>query len=188
MSAAPTTKFSKLRPANALKTLSRLWPAAVLIPFRALTKGRCALYFCHPLATVLGETRVGRFAEIGAHVYINAGQDGVDIGAYTQINALTALVGNVCIGDRVMIAPGCSIVAGSHRFGKGVQPRFAGGGGEKRIVVEDDVWIGAGVTVVGQVTIGQGSIISAGATVDQDVPAETLVRRGPCTLVFEPLR
>lgn len=150
--------------------------------------GRRALYFCHPFATVSGETRVGRFAEIGAHVYINAGQDGVDIGAYTQINALTAVVGNVRIGDRVLIAPGCSIVAGGHRFGKGVQPRFAGGGGEKRIVVEDDVWIGAGVTIVGQVTIGHGSVIAAGVTVDQDVPAETLVRRGPSTPVFEPLR
>jgi acetyltransferase-like isoleucine patch superfamily enzyme len=188
MSATQKMELSKPRPANALKTLSRLWPAAILIAFRVLTHGRRALYFRHPLATISGEMRVGRFAEIGAHVYINAGQDGVDIGAYTQINALTTVVGNVRIGDRVLIAPGCSIVAGGHRFGKGVQPRFAGGGGEKRIVVEDDVWIGAGVTVVGQVTIGHGSVIAAGVTVDQDVPAETLVRRGPCTLVFEPLR
>lgn len=188
MSAAPATEAAKPRPASALKTLARLWPAAVLIPFRALSKGRRALYFRHPLATLSGKTRVGRFAEIGAHVYINAGQDGVDIGAYSQVNALTAVVGNVRIGDRVLIAPGCSIVAGGHRFGKGVQPRFAGGGGEKRIVVEDDVWIGAGVTVVGQVTIGRGSVIAAGVTVDRDVPPETLVRRGASTLVFEPLR
>jgi acetyltransferase-like isoleucine patch superfamily enzyme len=188
MSTAPTAETPIPRPANVLKTLSRLWPAAILIPFRALSKGRSALYFRHPLAAVSGKTRIGRFAEIGAHVYINAGQDGVDIGVYTQINALTAVVGNVRIGDRVLIAPGCSIVAGGHRFGKGVQPRFAGGGGDKCIVVEDDVWIGAGVTVVGQVTIGKGSVIAAGITVDQDVPAETLVRRGSSTLLFEPLR
>jgi acetyltransferase-like isoleucine patch superfamily enzyme len=188
MSSAAAAKLVKPRPANALKTLFRLWPAALLIPFRMLSKGRCALYFRHPLATVSGVMRVGRFAEIGAHVYINAGQNGVDIGAYTQINALTAVVGNVRIGDRVLIAPGCSIVAGGHRFGKGVQPRFAGGGGDKCIVVEDDAWIGAGVTVVGQVTIGKGSVIAAGVTVDQDVPAETLVRRGPSSLVYEPLR
>jgi len=188
MTAARTTESAKLRPTNAFKTLARLWPAAVLIPFRALCNGRKALYFRHPLATLSGDTRIGRFAEIGAYVYINAGQDGVEIGAYSQINALTAIVGNVYIGDRVLIAPGCSIAAGGHRFGKGVQPRFAGGGGEKRIVIEDDVWIGAGVTVVGQVTIGRGSVISAGVTLDRAVPPETLVRRGSSTLVFEPMR
>ena len=188
MSADHFISHAKPKPASVLKTLARLWPAAVFIPFRALTEGRRALYFRHPFATLSGKTRVGRFAEIGAHVYINAGQDGVDIGCYSQINALTAIVGNVQIGDRVLIAPGCSIVAGGHRFGKGVQPRFSGVGGERRIVVEDDVWIGSGVTVVGQVTIGRGSVIAAGVTVDRDVPPETLVRRGATPVVFEPLR
>lgn len=188
MSAAPAGEVPKPRPANVLKTLARLWPAAVLIPFRALIKGRRALYFRHPLATLSGETHVGRYAEIGAHVYINAGQEGVEIGPYSQINALTAIVGNVRIGDRVLIAPGCTIVAGGHRFGKGVQPRFSGGGNEKCIVIEDDVWIGAGATVVGNVVIGHGSVISAGITIDDDVPPETLARRGVSSVVFEPLR
>jgi acetyltransferase-like isoleucine patch superfamily enzyme len=188
MSAASASDAAKPRPANAFKTLARLWPAAALIPLRALIKGKRALYFRHPLATISGATRIGRFAEIGAHAYINAGPDGVEIGSYSQINALTAIVGHVRIGDRVLIAPGCSIVAGGHRFGKGVQPRFSGGGGEKRIVIEDDVWIGSGVTIVGQVTIGRGTVVAAGVTVDCDVPPETLVRRGTSTLVFEPMR
>lgn len=188
MSEISNTDTNKLQPTNAFKTFIRLWPAALLVPFRFIRMGRRALYFCHPLATILGEIRVGRFAEIGAHVYINAGQSGIDVGTYSQINALTAIVGNVQIGDRVLIAPGCSIAAGGHRFGKGVQPRFSGGGGDKRIVIEDDVWIGAGVTVVGQVTIGRGSVLAAGVTVDRDVPTETLVRRGASALVFESLR
>lgn len=188
MNAAPASGLRKPRPANPFRTLARLWPAAVLIPFRALAKGQRALYFRHPLATIDGEVRVGRFAEIGAHVYINAGLAGVDIGSYSQINALTAIVGDVRIGDRVLIAPGCSIVAGGHHFGKGVQPRFSRGGAARRIVIEDDVWIAAGVSIIGQVTIGRGSVVAAGVTVDRDVPAETLVRRGTSTLVFEPLR
>lgn len=176
------------RPANAFKTLARIWPAALLIPFRALIKGRHALYFRHPLATFSGSTHIGKFAEIGAHVYINAGPEGVDIGSYSQINALTSIVGNVRIGDRVLIAPGCSLVAGGHRFGRGVQPRFSGGGREKQIRIEDDVWIGASVTVVGHLTIGRGSVIAAGVTIDRDVPPETLVRRSFSSVVFEPLR
>jgi acetyltransferase-like isoleucine patch superfamily enzyme len=37
-------------------------------------------------------------------------------------------------------------------------------------VIEDDVWLGAGVTVVDGVTIGKGSIIGAGAVVTSDIP------------------
>lgn len=175
------------RPANILKTLARLWPAAMLIPFRMLWQGKNSLYFRHPLATTSGEIRVGRFTEIGAHAYINAGPNGVKIGSYSQINALTAIVGNVSIGDRVLIAPGCTIVAGGHRFGKNIQPRFSGSSVEKSIFVGDDVWIGAGVNIVGSVNIGNGSVIAAGVAIDRDVPPGTLVRRGSFSAVFEPI-
>jgi acetyltransferase-like isoleucine patch superfamily enzyme len=180
--------LAKLRPTNIFKTLTRLWPATMLIPFRALIKGSKAIYFRHPFATLSGEIRVGCYAEIGAHVYINAGQDGVDIGAYSQINPLTSIVGNVRLGNRVLIAPGCSIAAGGHQFGKGMQPRFSGGSKPEYIVIEDDVWIGAGTTIVGSVTIGRGSVIAAGITVDRNIPAETLVRRGTSNFVSESLR
>jgi hypothetical protein len=43
MSAASASDAAKPRPANAFKTLARLWPAAVLIPLRALIKGKRAL-------------------------------------------------------------------------------------------------------------------------------------------------
>ena len=188
MSAATAMHPQNPRPANAFKTLARIWPAALLIPIRFLIKGRQAFYFRHPLATLSGATRIGKFAEIGAHVYINAGPKGVDIGNYSQINSLTSIVGNIHIGDRVLIAPGCSLAAGGHRFGRGVQPRFSGGGDEKQIRIEDDVWIGAGVTVVGHLKIGRGSVIAAGVTIDRDVPPETLVRRSSSSFAFEPLR
>ncbi|MEL6782547.1 MAG: acyltransferase, partial [Pseudomonadota bacterium] len=40
---------------------------------------------------------------------------------------------------------------------------------------EDDVWIGAGVTIQDGVTIGKGSIIGGGATVREDVPPNTVL-------------
>lgn len=177
----------KHRPRSFFKTLVRLWPAALLIPTRFILCGRRALYFRHPLATIHGTTSIGRWAEIGAHVFINADNHGVKIGSFSQINALTSIVGNVVIGERVLIAPGCSIVAGGHNFGRGVQPRFSGGD-SKSIHIENDVWIGAGVTIVGQVTIGHGSVVAAGVTIDRDVPPEVLVRRGVFSCLIEPLR
>jgi acetyltransferase-like isoleucine patch superfamily enzyme len=41
-------------------------------------------------------------------------------------------------------------------------------------VIEDDVWIGANVTVVDGVTIGRGSIIGAGAVVTTNIPAYSI--------------
>jgi acetyltransferase-like isoleucine patch superfamily enzyme len=43
------------------------------------------------------------------------------------------------------------------------------------IVTEDDVWIGAAVTVTPGVTIGRGSVVGAGAGVTHDVPATRVV-------------
>ena len=46
----------------------------------------------------------------------------------------------------------------------------------EKIVIGDDVWIGAGAIVLPGVTIGEGAIIGAGAVVTKDVPAgETYV-------------
>jgi hypothetical protein len=43
------------------------------------------------------------------------------------------------------------------------------------IVIEDDVWIGAAVTVTPGVTIGRGSVVGAGAVVAKDVPPLSVV-------------
>ena len=46
------------------------------------------------------------------------------------------------------------------------------------IVVEEDVWIGANVTVAPGVTIGRGSVIGAGAVIAKDVAANSVVTSG----------
>lgn len=52
-----------------------------------------------------------------------------------------------------------------------------------RIVVEDDVWIGYGVTVLSGVKIGQGAVIATGAVVTKDVPAYTIVGGIPARII-----
>ncbi|WP_408636200.1 DapH/DapD/GlmU-related protein [Nocardioides mangrovicus] len=50
---------------------------------------------------------------------------------------------------------------------------------DRRIVVEDDVWIGAGVTIVAGRRIGTGSIVAAGSVVTRDVAPWTVVGGNP---------
>jgi acyl-CoA synthetase (AMP-forming)/AMP-acid ligase II/acetyltransferase-like isoleucine patch superfamily enzyme/acyl carrier protein len=51
------------------------------------------------------------------------------------------------------------------------------------VSIEDDVYIGPGVIVLPNVTIGRGAVVSAGSVVSRSVPAHTLVRGNPATAV-----
>ena len=57
------------------------------------------------------------------------------------------------------------------------------------IVVDDDVWIGYGATIMSGVHIGQGAVIAAGALVSKDVPPYAIVGGVPAKIIkyrFEP--
>lgn len=57
------------------------------------------------------------------------------------------------------------------------------------IIVDDDVWIGYGATIMSGVHIGQGAIVAAGAVVTKDVPPYAIVGGVPAKVIkyrFEP--
>lgn len=51
------------------------------------------------------------------------------------------------------------------------------------IIVDDDVWIGYGATIMSGVHIGQGAVIAAGAVVTKDVPPYAVVGGGPARVI-----
>jgi acetyltransferase-like isoleucine patch superfamily enzyme len=55
--------------------------------------------------------------------------------------------------------------------------------GDRPIVLEDDVWIAAGATILRGVRIGARSIVSAGAIVRKDVPPDCIVAGNPARVV-----
>ena len=54
-----------------------------------------------------------------------------------------------------------------------------------KIVIEDDVWIGANAVILSGVTLGKGSVIAAGAVVNKDVKSGTLVAGNPAKFIKE---
>lgn len=78
--------------------------------------------------------------------------------------------GGVHIGDNVYTGPMVQVVAINHIYNDPTRPIREQGITAQGIVIEDDVWIGAGVAVLDGVTIGRGSVIGAGAVVADDVP------------------
>ncbi len=85
------------------------------------------------------------------------------------------------IGEGVMIAPGVCISCASHA----IDPwqRVEGVRVSAPITIEDKVWIGANATVLGGVTIGEGSVIGAGSVVTKDIPAGAVAMGNPCRVV-----
>jgi len=51
------------------------------------------------------------------------------------------------------------------------------------IIVEDDVWLGANVTVIGSVRVGQGAVVAAGAVVTKDVEPYSIVGGVPAKFI-----
>lgn len=54
---------------------------------------------------------------------------------------------------------------------------------DKAVIIEENVWIGANVTIIPGVTVGKYSVIAAGAVVIRDVPPYSVVAGVPAKVV-----
>jgi acetyltransferase-like isoleucine patch superfamily enzyme len=130
--------------------------------------------------------RLGRRSLVCEYVIIRAGEEPVEIGAFSQIGPFTVILGGVGvkIGDNVMIGPHCCIAAGSHDYVQVERPmRFAGDLSKGPIVVEDNVWIGANVTLTDGVRIGRDAVVGAGSVVTKDVAPYEIVAGAPARVI-----
>ena len=125
-------------------------------------------------------------------VFAHAGS--ITIGSWSYVGHRSEIwsAASVSIGDRVVIAHDVNIVdTTSHSLDpaerhahyrailtKGHPTRDADLPGIRSapIVIEDDVWVSFGVTILKGVRIGAGSVIAAGSIVTHDVPARSLYR------------
>ncbi len=118
---------------------------------------------------------------------IETGNGGrVEIGAHTHIQPrcqLSAYCGNILIGREVQIAPGCAFYPYNHGVAKDVLMRDQPLESRGDIVLEDDVWLGYGVTILENVRIGQGAVIAAGSVVRNDIPAYAIAAGVPARVV-----
>lgn len=156
--------------------------------------------------------RLGRNVYIDQAVYLHACPDGIEIGdnsfvmhgsvlhvynfrdlphAHIRIGANSLIgefnvlrgQGGITIGDRVYTAPMVQMLAVNHVFDDPTQPMAAQGITADGIVIEDDVWIGAGAIITDGIRICKGAVVAAGAVVTQDVPAYTVVGGVPARVL-----
>ena len=91
--------------------------------------------------------------------------------------------GEVHFGDNFHSGVECMIINQNHNYDHGTAIPYDDTFELKKIVIEDNVWFGNRVTVVGNVTIGEGAIIAAGAVVTKDVPKCAIVGGNPAKVI-----
>jgi acetyltransferase-like isoleucine patch superfamily enzyme len=121
------------------------------------------------------------------HVYNfrNLPHSGIKIGHNSLIGEYSVIrgQGGVQIGDRVYTSPFTQIIAVNHVFDDPSRPFVEQGITAQGIIIEDDVWLGAGAIVTDGVRIGKGAVIAAGAVVTGDVAPHTVVGGVPAKTI-----
>jgi acetyltransferase-like isoleucine patch superfamily enzyme len=106
----------------------------------------------------------------------------VDIGWQTTIavGTVVEIGNNVRLAGRCMLAgfPGHPLDAAARAAGAADTPDQIGA-----IVLEDDVWLATGVTVLGGVRIGRGTVVATGSVVTRDLPDGVLAAGVPARII-----
>lgn len=131
---------------------------------------------------------------LAPHVVLKGRGARIRIGARSGLGPQTVIVAtdanDVTVGADVAIGPQCSLIGGGEYntdrldvaiWRQGIKP-------DRPVVLDDDIWLGSHVTVVGGVRMARGSIAAAGAVITRPVepyticggvPARVLRRRTP---------
>lgn len=120
---------------------------------------------------------------------------GLFVGGKTRLNSNTVLGygcsfngmtvnggGNLFIGDYFHSGVECMIITQNHNY-EGEAIPYDSTYIKKTIKIGDCVWFGNRVTVVGNVTIGDGAIIAAGSVVTKDIPPLAIVGGNPAKII-----
>jgi acetyltransferase-like isoleucine patch superfamily enzyme len=124
--------------------------------------------------SIFTDVKIGKNVIISRNVTVNSE---TQIGNNVRIMDGSHVTGRTKIGDSVFISTGV-FMANDNLFGKKGFSIEARGP-----IIEDYVSIGAGATLLPNITIGSGSIISAGSVVKKNVPAGVVVAGNPAKVI-----
>lgn len=146
-----------------------------------------------PLGTKIiwrrGSIHIGEKVHFRQGVVLDAQKGSISIGDHVSFNEYTILLGRggISVGNDVRIAAHAMIVSFDHNFDDVSQLIRLQGVTPKPVVIEDDVWIGAGAKILGGSHVAKGCVIGANAVVKGKTepygiyvgaPARLLKRRG----------
>ena len=110
------------------------------------------------------------------------GDPEIVIGDNFYMNSGCHLLGNIVFGRNVMIGPKTVIWGRDHGLKLGI-PMREQEHIKQKIIVGDDVWIAASVTILKGVTIGKGAVVGAGSVVTKDISEYAIAVGNPAKII-----
>lgn len=171
-----------------LRRLRSLIKLSLLFPFGLRAHHTCSLAW----SVVAdgggngGRVVVGSNTSLDVGVVLRAYGGIIDIGSNCSVNAYSVLIGGeqgLVIGDGVRIAPHASIVASNHVVEDVSKYMHLQGISSKGIIIENDVWIGAGAKILDGVVVSKGTIVAAGAVVTKSTLRYSIVAGVPARVI-----
>ena len=131
------------------------------------------------LGEIIG-TKIDESTTIFPPFYTNFGQS-IRLGKNVFINHACSFldIGRITIEDDVQIGPRVNLTSENHPLDPEDRKTLLLGS----ILIKRNAWIGAGATILPGVTIGENAVVAAGAVVNRDVPANTIVAGIPAKVI-----
>lgn len=126
---------------------------------------------------------LGDYSVIESFCCINNAVGDVIIGDHTRVGLHNTIIGPVTIGSHVNLAQGITVTALNHNFEESSKRIDEQGVTTKPVIIGNDIWIGANAVILPGVSIGDHSVVAAGAVVTKDVPPHSLVAGVPAKII-----
>ena len=134
-----------------------------------------------------GEISIGNNVQIARNTLLQSNGGFIEIGDNASIGSSSYILSvstEVKLGENAITAAYCYIIGGAnYGFNRLDIPIMFQAKFGKGIVIEDDVWLGAGVYVLDGNNIGRGSVIGAGSVVTKDIPPYSVAFGVPAKVV-----
>jgi galactoside O-acetyltransferase len=105
----------------------------------------------------------------------------IHLGDYCYLNVNCSFIddGEIEIGDHTEFGPNVVIVTVGHPLDPANRPLMYA----EKVTIGKNVWIGASVTILPGVRIGDNTVIGAGSLVTKDIPSDVLAYGSPCQII-----
>lgn len=132
--------------------------------------------------------RLGRKSVVSSFVKIKSKDGPLHIGAHVEIASfcvITSHKAGTYIGDDCLIGPNVSIIGNNYRYDRLDLPiRLQEKISPKGIRIANNVWIGAGCTILDGADIGPGTIITPNSVVSSKIPENSIAQGNPAKVIF----
>lgn len=173
-------QLSSMNPRGYVSASAEIWHSGLQMGANVFIGDRVVIYQNENGGPVV----VGSKAKLCDDVVLETGESGtITIGDNSRCQFrchLAAYKASIHIGRDVGIAQGCSFYTHDHGRSRNEHDQLISKGS---IIIEDGVWIGAGVTVLSGVRIGRESVIAAGAVVTRDIPEGSVAAGNPARVI-----